>query len=779
MKSLLQKITIYISLIIFGLNISIFSARATTVKEVTDVLSKLTCETEGIHNLLMEPNTHTCIQDSFMTYVVSSLISGGIHTSMMLKLRLDDDKILPGNCLRQNRANPENPNISFGICSNAMMFGYRAYLVGLSMYTAIKGENPFKEIAKMVDSSKYTQMFRNKHDGEWGMFIDLGASFPWIVEERGDRICVSTIGATIIAGNWLHVGCKYIAEPYPESLYAKFYKESPDDSKRRELDSKIPPEMREYLKCSTAGGCAARGQLYSQAPITISGTIMECIREMLVKMLISSKVCVVGNSIEVDSIRQSDSSFYQFQVNMQRAVMAFLTLYLMSVGIKILMGGADNLPQSGELFMHIMKFMLVIYFSVGMNLGGTGPKFDGMISFAFPILLNAGAEVATWVSNATPSGLCRYLPSEYPDGMGYIALWDALDCKVIHYIGIDALMTFWQEANPGDPLGFSIPPYVYLLVPALISKQINLVILCITYPLLVLSLAAYLVNSFAVCLIAISILGILAPVFVPMALFDVTKGYFQSWYTLMISFVLQPVVVVGFMTLMFSLYDMGFYGTCKYQSINVLRTAATGETVKKKIFIIDNNEKHYASEEEYEECHNSIGWILNNPIGAVAGKLASSSGGTIDMRTASMDERKMANYKEEFGSLQGINAVKGFFINYVSLMTESWMMIVNMLICCLIIYLMYELSDQLGEFAADIAQSVTLSGAIAPRSVVNKATDAIKGKGKDSGADDQDNGDEKPSQDGEKSGPSRDPIKPSASSSGGNSPKPTRGGGNA
>lgn len=751
-KIISKRVFSYLAILIIAVNIQISSARASAFGEVIDTLMNLTCETEGIHNLLMEPYTHSCIQDTFMTYIVSAAISGGIHTSMMLRLRLDDDKVFPGNCLRANRADPNNPTISFGMCSNLMMIVYRVKLVVFAIFAAITGDNPFAQIAKLVDSSGYTVKFNNKHDGDWGVFFDIGLGYPimpWIVEERGDRICVSTVGATIIAGNWLHVGCKFIGEPYPESIYASFYRNTGTD-----YSHKLPPEMVHYMNCATAGGCAARGQVFSQASITLSGTIMECIREMLTKMLISSDVCVATANTNAAQISNVNSTFFQFQVNMQRAVMAFLTLYIMTVGLKILMGGADNIPKNGELFMHILKFLLVIYFSIGMNVGGDGPRFDGMTSFVFPVFLNAAAEIATWVSNATPSGLCRFLPSEYPQGMGYLSLWDALDCKVLHYIGIDTLTTMWQSqgaSGSGDPLGNNIPPYIYFLIPAIVSKQINLVLLVLSFPLLVLSLAAYLVNSFAVCLIAIAILGIMAPIFVPMSLFDATKGYFQSWYTLMISFVLQPVVVVGFMTLMFSLYDSGFYGTCQYVPLKVLKTGPSGERLTKKLFIIDNDRRNYDSEESYKGCQESVGWILNNPLGAVAAQIAEASGNnSIDLSSAPESEKKMADYMRQFGVLSGIGPVAGFFFGYFALLANlSWQLIVNMLICCLLLYLMYELSDQLGNIAADLAQSVTLSGAIQPRAVSDAVKSAVKGGGK--GKEDMpDGGDDK----GGKGGPS-------------------------
>jgi type IV secretion system protein VirB6 len=601
------------------------------------------------------------------------------------------------------------------------------------------GVNPnWNKLANMVDSSNYTELFHNKHDGDWGMFVDIPlgsfAVFPWKVLVHGDRICVETMSFI----GWMHVGCKYIAEPYPKSIYGSFFNNESYSTKLSDGNLKyagyenayIPEEMEDYLSCATSGGCAYRASAVSKASISISTTIIECIREMLTKLLISKQVCNIGDVKIGDGINRADSAFYQFQVNMQRTVMALLTLYVMFIGFKILLAG-EELPKTGELIMYIVKLILVIYFSVGININGGTTRFDGMSSLVFPLLLGAASEIATWIMNATPSGLCRFLPSEYPADMGYIALWDSLDCKVLNYVGIDVITTMHQGHTSGDPLGNNIPPYLFLLIPAIYFGQMNLVLLAISYPLVVLSLAAYLVNSFAVCMIAISILGILAPIYVPMSLFKQTKGYFEGWYTLMISFVLQPVVVIGFMTLMFSLYDIGFYGTCKYVEMEIKVQDANKEIRTKKLFVVDNEKTHYESEEAYNGCKESLGWILNNSPGAIATGIAQRSGGgnTVDMSETPDSEQKIANYIKTFEVLSDIETVKGMFFWYSTYDNLSWSMIVNFMTCCLLLYLMYELSSQLGEFAADIAQSVTLSGVISPRGLADKAMMAVGAAG--------------------------------------------------
>jgi len=55
-------------------------------------------------------------------------------------------------------------------------------------------------------------------------------------------------------------------------------------------------------------------------------------------------------------------------------------------------------------------------------------------------------------------------------------LWDSLDCKISNYLGLDAVQTLMAENATRnhdflrlDILSFPIPPYIYLLIPAIIS----------------------------------------------------------------------------------------------------------------------------------------------------------------------------------------------------------------------------------------------------------------------------------------------------------------------
>lgn len=740
-----------------------------SISEITEWISSLTCETEGIHKFLMEPNAHTCIPMELLTLWVAGIISPGIYYNMMLRTRIQDETLFPGACSRENRADSRNPTLSFGLCSNALMVYWRTRLLaefsGMSFYSTITG-NPEDVVPQFQtllqgfnDPREYTVVFNNKRDGDTGFFGDVSvltavSGFPWQVQLGADKICVKTLSLL----GWIPVGCKFLTEPHPRSFLRGFvygtlggasswsgsgsFGQSSTSSSSI-VGGRTPADLHAFMQCSTAGGCAARVQEYSQAPLPISSTIVECLRSMISKMLISRSVCVM-QSFDIATLPRTDSSLYHFQTNMRRAVMAFLTLYIMSVGFKILMGGVDNMPKPNEAILIIVKFVLVIYFSVGIDFhDGTGTlRFDGMSELIFPLLLRSTSIITTWFMGATPSGLCHFPMSSYQGGMGHLALWDTLDCKVIHYLGLDVIRTLWNNANSLDPLGGSIPPYAIVLIPALIYKQMNLVCLCIAYPLIVMSLAAFLVNAFCVCMIAIAIIGMLAPIFVPMALFEGTKGYFQSWYTMLISFVLQPIVVVAFMTLMFGVYDQSFYGNCKFKRIDI---AGPNPSVTKKLFVIDTDTDSYpGGRTDLNACQQTIGYLFNQPFISLLAMTRTGTGGQkmIDMTRIGSNEKSFAENLDRFTMTNAISSTSGFFFDYIkSAGAFAWNIVINMLTNILMLYLMYKLAGNLAEFAADIAQSAVLQGTVTPTGMADKVMDAVKGKKPKKDKDDDSKGD--------------------------------------
>ncbi len=733
-------------------------AKADTMDTIIDTLSSLTCETQGVGDLLRSEFSHTCIPAPFFTFLVANLVSPGLYANTMLRVKIHDDDMFPGACARANRIEFTDQKLSFAMCNNIKLQGARGVAIAKSAVYIVQslftGEAAWDDIKKAwaMSKSDYHDMFIDKREGDSGVMFDVGIIpiFPWKVIKEKDKICVATQSFS----GWIPVGCKYIKEPYPISIYSDFI----DLSTNQALQN-ISADYNNILsltQCSNVGGCYKRAVDNSKTGIVMSGPIIECVKEMIAKLMISNAVCSFSDVKAVlNSASRTSSALFQFQVNMHKAVAALLTLYVIIFGFKIILAG--DIPPKSELVNFVVKFLFVVYFSIGINInqnsGNDLTRLDGMIEWAFPFLLDGMTNLASWIISASPSELCKFYSTDYAANMSHMALWDSLDCRISHYLGLDMMQTMIVDNASRnhdfaklDILSFPIPPYIYLLVPAVYTGNFTLISLALMYPLMVISVGAFVVNATVVCMISVVVLGVLAPLFVPMYLFNYTKGYFESWVKLLISFMLQPMVAIVFMTTMLSVYDFGFYGSCKYSykeiafsgpamqmttlngSLGTYVPGDNGGGRAIRYYYLDNDWTKYTSDEK-KGCINSLGFILNNPTAWLF-----DSGETVVSNAVMpwIDDASGAKEAERFDFLKSIESSPGMFFNGVKLIFEKIKTLaVALLTACFILYLMQHFSETLAEFAADMTEGVSIGNmAIKPQTLYKAGMTALNAAAK-------------------------------------------------
>jgi type IV secretory pathway VirB6-like protein len=105
-----------------------------------------------------------------------------------------------------------------------------------------------------------------------------------------------------------------------------------------------------------------------------------------------------------------------------------------------------------------------------------------------------------------------------------------------------------------------------VFIPILLGGGLTLVVSMIAFGIMFFGLALNLLSVSIVCLIALYFMVYLAPIFVPMVLFERTKGYFDAWWKLLLSFAIRPVVIAGFVALTVTIFDSTFYGNCRFKT---------------------------------------------------------------------------------------------------------------------------------------------------------------------------------------------------------------------
>lgn len=307
--------------------------------------------------------------------------------------------------------------------------------------------------------------------------------------------------------------------------------------------------------------------LFLQSDLHIMSTVVGCIQDLLVKVVIGTK-----NDLE-------DSFLRKIQNTMMKIVQVVLILYISLLGIKIISNPQP--PQMGEVVMYVLKFAFVVVIS-----GIAGPKiwFDqngeknsGLYPLLFEAMNDLSNRVLQSTNSVSPVNMCylannkgKNLLSEnevaigdYPgklqptnsllgtQGKIKLTVWDYVDCKLAGYLNLNSckynisgMISMWLVSTS-------------IFFP----KSFLLGIITITFCIVLFITMMRFVHLSIVSMFALTILVLVSPLISCFILFEYTKQTFQSWFKMILGYVLYPALIFSFVALMITTFDSIFYGT--------------------------------------------------------------------------------------------------------------------------------------------------------------------------------------------------------------------------
>ena len=179
----------------------------------------------------------------------------------------------------------------------------------------------------------------------------------------------------------------------------------------------------------------------------------------------------------------------------------------------------------------------------------------------------------------------------------YLAPWDKLDCKLMFYLsaGIDT-----SSHSPGflGSLGllgsttFVAGPFAILIVIvlALFGAQLILFFLLIFYVIIIILVIIWAVELYIIAMIALTIIILVSPIFIPMMLFQVTKTFFDNWLKELVAYTLYPIMILTFCSLFISCFDKLYFGDLVFKE--KIRYAAGSDSYSGKstrTFVLDHS----------------------------------------------------------------------------------------------------------------------------------------------------------------------------------------------
>lgn len=354
----------------------------------------------------------------------------------------------------------------------------------------------------------------------------------------------------------------------------------------------VESDEEEIEKCRNISNACYRETKHSQSLLNFSGITIQCLIDSLDKIFFIKNVCPAS---EDDSLTVL-APFSEFQDALRTSIGAALIIYIMFYGFNVVMNPGSVDTSSVVTF--IMKFLLVSYFAIGLGpisyqFGGVKQQ-NGMTHLALPFLIDATSGFAQMVYKAVGSkGLCEFDSSKYEQGYEYYGLWDAIDCRLGFYLGMQAMYNradIFQDlpsssTNVGDSKGnnremeevemsgdaiesmkdpFNMNIFS-VMFGFFMSGNLIVVIAGLFFAIVFISIMFYFFTVYIVCVITLYVLAYISPIFITFALFERTKSYFDSWVKIVLSCVLQPAVVGGFVAIIVTMYDTTLYGTCEFQ----------------------------------------------------------------------------------------------------------------------------------------------------------------------------------------------------------------------
>lgn len=259
---------------------------------------------------------------------------------------------------------------------------------------------------------------------------------------------------------------------------------------------------------------------------------------------------------------------------------------------------------------------------------GKSSNSNGVTELILPMTISFSESLSGYVfNNSNDTNLCYFSSDDYEDSnYAYFAIFDSLDCRLNTILGMNKI--FWSRSKLAASRAIYLPPdseefrydidyrgvpdalkpagpevsealrsavrgnsitrgsfiddeglnkFIgdatevgqaiatwFIAICMMIGGGFIPFILILVLIMLVSGLVASIFTSYVVFVLLLYMMAYIAPIFVPMALFDRTYGYFRGWLNLTLSSAVQPIIILGFSAYIFTILDGFLFNGCKF-----------------------------------------------------------------------------------------------------------------------------------------------------------------------------------------------------------------------
>lgn len=223
-----------------------------------------------------------------------------------------------------------------------------------------------------------------------------------------------------------------------------------------------------------------------------------------------------------------------------------IVLALMVLAVTIYGGltivGAIQRPI-GQSFILLFKISAVAFFAI---------QFGNSIDWVFSIMqglmqvVTAYTPVSSGLSFCSDDGNVSAMFEQYQ--RTELTAWDRVDCMFMNLLGIGLSRT--------AAIGI-----VALLCSFFFLGGLGLMIVVIAAAFVVTLLVSLVraVKIYLSCMITVAFLVCLSPMFIPLILFEATRGFFDKWVKALANYMVMPIFLFAYLTMMIASFDVLIY----------------------------------------------------------------------------------------------------------------------------------------------------------------------------------------------------------------------------
>ncbi|MBF8246876.1 MAG: type IV secretion system protein [Rickettsia sp.] len=364
--------------------------------------------------------------------------------------------------------------------------------------------------------------------------------------------------------------------------------------------------------------CIFKSLSDSQILSGILGANILCIRDGIYNQFLKENECSTtadNNSVLINNV-------WNFRSKIERAVTAVIILYVIVIGFQILGGLSNQDSQSQEewdtrkAIVAAIKIIFVLYLSIGFKISDSSSenpsKVNAVEQFILPISFEIIDKISVMVFNVFLSKnstnqddihLCKFDIKKYSDSRFH--MWDSFECRMLYYLGSNSVIGKFKDVktklenvenitinhlgtvNSSQAIGMSVIDNQYspdslsdlgnlnlftvlgymLLIPNL---QIHIVFILLFLIYVILSYLFFFIAIYLISTLVLFLVGYLSPILVIFFLFKNTEYIFLESCKLIFSCILLPIVLVGFVSIILSLYDAFLQPECEFQKSNYI-----------------------------------------------------------------------------------------------------------------------------------------------------------------------------------------------------------------